>query len=566
MKSPEKIPGLKLWWDASDASTVNNGKAIDNQNVFRFVDKVGGFSLTNNRGLLGPKYWFGAVNEKNVISFEYNEVDSISYKRLAGENIKPLESGTYSLFCVHYPNDRRFEPSRRMWIMSIFNKLSMETKRYTDLPFEANRGISVGAYTTNRNLRIEFVESLNNSTPTTQFRDNSTDLFLGATAGVNYQYGKVNISIMRSRQNVKKYSIIRSGSALEDNFVPRTSLQTSQIVTTVEPVLTIGAWWPDGANSNNNPFPKTLISQQYSTSTDNGGWFPYEGYFCELLFWDRLLTDSESNSIKDYLIQKWVQQKELPPFIPPQDPDLILWVDSMDPRSQIGGSIWNDISDANNDVNISTVPFISDNVSGIDYYEFNAVSGQFMTSNAAVGGSQSRTISIWFFITQSNPTNTVAQILGYGGTNNTNTFGVGLGGIQNCGVNIGNGSILGAGNTIINPQETKVRVNVWQNYTFTYVSGNDISQPPARRGGINGFRNGLILGSNPTPQGGLTTSTAQLRIGNSPYSASNYNPFRGRICIIKMWKRAISDLEILAEWDAYRGRFGLTNSIIPAAT
>jgi hypothetical protein len=34
--------------------------------------------------------------------------------------------------------------------------------------------------------------------------------------------------------------------------------------------------------------------------------YAFEGHFCEFLFWDRVLTDPESNSVEQYLKKKWI--------------------------------------------------------------------------------------------------------------------------------------------------------------------------------------------------------------------------------------------------------------------
>jgi hypothetical protein len=33
--------------------------------------------------------------------------------------------------------------------------------------------------------------------------------------------------------------------------------------------------------------------------------YAFEGHFCEFLFWDRVLTDPEANSVESYLKKKW---------------------------------------------------------------------------------------------------------------------------------------------------------------------------------------------------------------------------------------------------------------------
>ena len=47
LKGPNDVPGLNLWFDASDASTINNGRISNNQMVFTFTDKISNVNLRN---------------------------------------------------------------------------------------------------------------------------------------------------------------------------------------------------------------------------------------------------------------------------------------------------------------------------------------------------------------------------------------------------------------------------------------------------------------------------------------------------------------------------------------
>jgi hypothetical protein len=70
MKSPDKIPGLKVWLDAADPSTINNGLfTANNTLVERWVDKASGFVFTSGTGTLGNSF----NSEANEVSYLKNK-------------------------------------------------------------------------------------------------------------------------------------------------------------------------------------------------------------------------------------------------------------------------------------------------------------------------------------------------------------------------------------------------------------------------------------------------------------------------------------------------------------
>lgn len=142
MITPDKVPGLKVWLDANDTSTINDGRHItDGTQVQKWVDKVAGYVLTSGSGTLGnnygnpaangiykqrgPSYSVGRINGKNSILFGYyrgpglanspgdaNTEDNLSFRRLACNNIPVIGSATYSQFIVFFPASQRLQPGK----------------------------------------------------------------------------------------------------------------------------------------------------------------------------------------------------------------------------------------------------------------------------------------------------------------------------------------------------------------------------------------------------------------------------------------------------------------------
>jgi len=342
MIRPNNIPGLKIWLDASDVSTINNGRISDidsnprshlyipRQTVSKIVDKISGYEFTNPSGLTGPSYIFNGVNGKNAIHFPYyppiytNPTSlstlppfSISEKALIAQGLTALSTGTYSLYYVFKPSEvRGVTGSRDMWAFTIWNgdiipTITSTSSLLSTYPDRGLKMIGMGNNTIwtwgnikpvsfNQNGDITYHETLNNSlTSSTSVSDTHPQYRRFNKKGEYYQYGKTHISALRSSQNVKKYKIVRKDYTLDDNFLPRKTLNTSDVITVNNPTMVIGSYWPgrDGVGITVSRTVDDFLS-------------PFEGYFCEFLFFDRVLSDVESNVIENYLKDKWIPSQQ----------------------------------------------------------------------------------------------------------------------------------------------------------------------------------------------------------------------------------------------------------------
>lgn len=335
MSRPDKINGLKIWIDAADINTVNNGTVQNNQNVFKIVDKASGFVFRNGYGVNGPSYSYGAVNNKNTITFNYyttSDFNSIQAKGLWAGGVTPMATGTYSLYCVCFPFDNRKRntngagvgSTQNLWLFSLVNSLPDTLGNY-----QPNRGLwfraTFGAITDIKNTTPRFVEDTDLVfAPVTNLLDSSNDALLTQIGDRRYIYGKTNIVGVRASNNLKKFSIIRKDYIINENFQPNpiaNPLQTFKPTTAQQgfspqvggPWLTIGAFIPNGKQrivegvagpigtpTTTGEFPLDATSPSITSNVYN-----FEGHFCEFIFYDRNLTDAENRLVTDYLKTKW---------------------------------------------------------------------------------------------------------------------------------------------------------------------------------------------------------------------------------------------------------------------
>jgi hypothetical protein len=105
---PNKIPGLRLWMDAADMSTINEGNPSEGTIVYKWVDKSGsGVKFRNpySSSNLGPTYSFNRFNGKNVISqnLEMAQYNISIFCTTLWADVPQMDRSTYSFYYVHVP-------------------------------------------------------------------------------------------------------------------------------------------------------------------------------------------------------------------------------------------------------------------------------------------------------------------------------------------------------------------------------------------------------------------------------------------------------------------------------
>lgn len=328
-KSPDKITGLKCWVDASDRATINNGTVTQGQNVFKIVDKASGLIFRNGYGSDGPTYSVNQINGKGAITFNYYTTpNSIQAKGLWASNATTFASGTYSLYVVNFPYLNRQRNTdgagnisqQNLWLFSIINNLPSSTlTAYSPHRYLVYRSIGSGQTNSNPVFREDSDLTTTGGVNTVQFDKiliTDTDVSNSLPpSDPRFIYGKTNIIGVRNSDNVKRFTFLRKDYMSDENFQTQTiskfsvSPQQGFVPTSGGPWATIGAVLPN-ANTRIVEGVPGPISTEYilngvsPTITTNV--YAFEGYFCELLYWDRLLSRSESNAVEAYLKKKWI--------------------------------------------------------------------------------------------------------------------------------------------------------------------------------------------------------------------------------------------------------------------
>lgn len=336
--NPDNIPGLTLWLDAADDSTVNNGRVTNGQNVFKIVDKASGITFRNGYGVDGPSYSFGVVNGKNAITFNYyTSPNSIQSKGLWAGNVTTMATGTYSLYCVSFPYDNRQRNTtgagtpapQSLWLLSLINSIPTNLNNYQPnraLLFRSSGGLTIGQ----TNSSPQFQEDTDfSSTPVTTLYDKVNQLTPGIhslpRSDSRYIYGKTNVIGVRASDNCKRLTIIRENYLSDENFNPgwtkafgieldlsRASRTPPQGFTPAPngPWVTIGAIIPHPSSRSvegvAGPMGVGDFTANQTIAPFATNVYAFEGHFCEFLFFDRVLERSEANSVEQYLTKKWI--------------------------------------------------------------------------------------------------------------------------------------------------------------------------------------------------------------------------------------------------------------------
>jgi hypothetical protein len=215
---------------------------------------------------------------------------------------------------------------------------------------------------------------------------------------------------------------------------------------------------------------------------------------------------------------------------------LVLYLDAANRYSYVSGSTtWNDLSRGGNNGTLINGPTFNTGsggsivFDGVDDYADCGV-----LKNQAIGTS-SRTIQTWVYLT-AYPTSDLATILGYG----SNT-GAGLLFMLTV---LNTGNILMWGNTNNYTSTFTLNLNTWTNIAITVTPG--ITFPR-----ITIYKNGIAdIGDEVN----INTTSAPCTIG---YGGNNYGRLNGRISTGLIYNRALTAQEVLQNYNATKGRYGL---------
>jgi hypothetical protein len=206
--------------------------------------------------------------------------------------------------------------------------------------------------------------------------------------------------------------------------------------------------------------------------------------------------------------------------------DLVLYLDAANTKSYVSGSTtWTDISKTGNNGTLTNGSTFNTGSGGsivFDGSDDSVVS----TNTINITGSAARTINIWF---RSTGTISTRQALAYFGSEAAN--GRSYIEIESSQFKFNTGAVALGGAVV---------ANVWYNGAVTF-SGSILTVY------INGIQ---VNTSTPT----LNTGTGNLILGRF---VTNIFPLTGNIAQYSLYNRALSATEILQNYNATKGRFGL---------
>jgi hypothetical protein len=196
------------------------------------------------------------------------------------------------------------------------------------------------------------------------------------------------------------------------------------------------------------------------------------------------------------------------------------------------GNTWTDLSGRGNSPVFTSPVWVS---SGTSSYFTNTLSN----SNSAIMpgnangiplGTNPWTVSVWTMITGSYS----AQQMGIMGWDTYSSMKSDFSG--------GNIIEIRGGNND-RPPVTGITQNTWMNITFTnnFTGNTKIAY-------LNGVQ------KNTSTFMTLSTTNGPLAVLRSPEG----NAFAGRLAIVRIWNTVLTPAEVLAEYNAYRTRYGLT--------
>lgn len=260
--NPLEISDLYLWVDASDISSINNGSlsSTDGTNVDKITDKKGGVQLLNTTGSK-PVYKHKIINGKNVIKFEHVGVTNNSLQ----SSMITTTLTQKTIFFVFLPihniyNGNQFPLS----IYSTSNPIGGTLSYYPEISIMFNE----------TKQQVSYLESYDYSNlSVNQLSSSSID--------------NLQIVSVRTSLDVNKYDFVRATMSLFNQYGSET------------PKLQIDNWYVTIGD---------VVDNTYSVPTnDPPKAIPFEGYFCELLIFNDILSDYDYNRVSEYLKSKWIE-------------------------------------------------------------------------------------------------------------------------------------------------------------------------------------------------------------------------------------------------------------------
>lgn len=281
-ENPENVNNLTFWLDASDPSTINNGKVLPNQVVTRIVDKVGGLALTSppNIGWLGPTYAISSVNGNNAINFTaLTPGQDQSRRSLINTAANFLGSAEKTLVFVHRPS---ITTTITKFPLSIWGN-----GRIQGTGFFPNIYLLNGSQ---NNPYSQYGEVPGTITGTGNIYEwNHVSYEQGVKFNFNPDNNSTQIMIIRTKSGVNKFNFYQDKGFNSETlyFTGDGSISTGSSVIPASPI-------------------KLVLGAYHDSTTFYNNANAFEGFFCEMLYFNRYLRTAEINGLEQYLKMKWI--------------------------------------------------------------------------------------------------------------------------------------------------------------------------------------------------------------------------------------------------------------------
>jgi len=221
---------------------------------------------------------------------------------------------------------------------------------------------------------------------------------------------------------------------------------------------------------------------------------------------------------------------------------LVLCLDAANKKSYPGtGTTWTDLSGNGTIGTLTNGPTYSSANGGAIVFDGNN-DYVLVNSNASIPyGASARTVSIWFYTNTTTWQSDTNTLFFYGGGSDSNAFGIDMDNYPSIQV-----FTWGGGGRDLTFSTTYSQMG-WKNITVTYNGSTTIL---IYENGV--FTQTLALASP------CNTTSSPVYIGAiDPSTTAGDSYFDGRISQASIYNRALSAAEILQNFNAMRGRFGL---------
>ena len=275
--NPKNISNIKYWFDSSDVSTLSlTGIGSVTASVISIKDKINGVVLSST-GTVLPLYYYNIINNNNSIYFGFtnsldNGADTTSADRLSSNSCTFSSVGS-----IYSVTKWGATSSGSLYQFAItITPSSRGATGWGDfaLVYSSNNGLfSSTLFLAPTNAFISSTVGPNNSS--------IVGILSNAVSGTPSNINSIGVDIFGSRNNNSTLSKLKCTS-IYDSKHRYTNVTYS--ISSLSNRLAIGDYYT------------------FSSTIDSG----FRGYFCEMLYYDRYLIDSEHDEVIQYLKNKWI--------------------------------------------------------------------------------------------------------------------------------------------------------------------------------------------------------------------------------------------------------------------